>query len=55
MYGFVEKVGYHLQKPPRGKVQLTFALFRRLISMIYQYKHTNLPMSLLEIKIRQAG
>ena len=23
--------------------------------MIYQYKHTNLPMSLLEIKIRQGG
>jgi hypothetical protein len=23
--------------------------------MIFQYKHTNLPMSLLEIKIRQEG
>ena len=34
---------------------LTFALFRRLILMIYQCKHTNLPMSLLETKIKQGG
>ena len=33
---------------------LTFALFRRLILMIYQYKHTNLPMNVLET-IRQGG
>ena len=34
--------------------KLTFALFRRLILMIYQHKHTNLPMNVLET-IRQGG